>query len=532
MPSRRYFAGQYDKTRFENGKTETDGIINGGEPQPWLTYNGEKIKSTAQFIYSSCGGTDDTVYPGHAPMFISSNRKDGSCYSTSNALVNVSRIYDVPALSVDIPLGHTIAYDNDLVFGFDTYLAFFDFIGFWFMDAPVKVLGAVADTASFPTKLRLKFSGSVAIDQVDKIKVKDAFGTEVYGRWTSAFGGVEWTFVSFDFEFDTEYVLTVDGSLKGKNEKEISSEFSYSFRTQKGKKVKIADSVKLGEAYELPSFISEFDTDNICFEIETGANLIGVYSSGEMIASANVSGGGEYLANIGESMRATCAGEHPDISFKLEREEDRKIWLCENLSDSSKFIKPGARARIEPAFAPDGTRAMKLSGFASVTEHPTEEFYTNPDTAFVCSSIVGDLPLTKSDMGRSFRVSMRIYDTVSRPMRIELSHCTSRTDAIADYRRSCYNLKTKPCEWIDFSFDYTVYEYMYDETRELKKELFVKCFGFGEEDRPIYFSDLKTEEISSGVDIKNVYLVSMDKSNALPEGKSDIVCPKSPWMKK
>ena len=48
----RYFPGHHGETRYENGDTESRDGINGGEPQPWLTYNGEKIFGGAQLIYS------------------------------------------------------------------------------------------------------------------------------------------------------------------------------------------------------------------------------------------------------------------------------------------------------------------------------------------------------------------------------------------------------------------------------------------------------------------------------------------------
>ena len=140
--------------------------------------------------------------------------------------------------------------------------------------------------------------------------------------------------------------------------------------------------------------------------------------------------------------------------------------------------------------------------------------------------------LTKDDMGRKFKISLRVFDTVSRYIAVELNHCTSMENSIADYNRTCYNFITKENEWMEISFDYTAYEYMYEEVKNHRKTLSISCFGRGVKDTPIYFTDIKvTEEISSPNIEKIGLLTFKKKETILPDGKSEIYCAKSPWSK-
>ena len=61
-------------------------------------------------------------------------------------MTNITDASDVnrffPALWVDIPLPHTLAYDKDLVYGNDAYDAFFDFSGYYLKGDAIKALAA------------------------------------------------------------------------------------------------------------------------------------------------------------------------------------------------------------------------------------------------------------------------------------------------------------------------------------------------------------------------------------------------------
>ena len=119
--SRRIFPGHHGETRFDNGDTETKNGICGGEEQPWLRVGDTPLFGGANFIYSSCGATWFSVTEGHAPLFVSCNRRDESCFGTSNSLANLGRVYNIPTMRMEIPLGHTLVHDTDLLFGTDSY---------------------------------------------------------------------------------------------------------------------------------------------------------------------------------------------------------------------------------------------------------------------------------------------------------------------------------------------------------------------------------------------------------------------------
>ena len=152
--------------------------------------------------------------------------------------------------------------------------------------------------------------------------------------------------------------------------------------------------------------------------------------------------------------------------------------------------------------------------------------------AFTLDNVVSNDLLTRADMGRSFKVSFKVYDTTSRYVKIGLSHATAMVNSIIDYRRCQYNLVTKAGEWVDVELDYTVYEMMYSDYESVKKTLTVSCYGKGNEDTPLYIGSIKTVEKLTALEIGTVYLVTeKDPKEVLPEGKSEIICHKSPWQK-
>lgn len=533
MQSKRMHAGHHDETRFENGKTEADGVIRGGEEQPWLTYNGEKISGEAQLLYCSCGGVDDAITAGHAAMFISCNRRDGSCYSTSNAQLNVCRIYDVPTMWVDIPNPHTIVYGEELTYGFDTYRAFFDFTGYYLKGDAVKAIGARINETHFPADITVKLSGSIDAAEAGKIKIYNSEGAMLDGKWQGAFGGTEWTFVPEFIDFGTEYALIVPSDVKGKNGKTIQSEFSYKFKTSEADVTECeADGCNDGLAV---SFTKSYESEKhyLTFKILNGINTVGIYTeNGVKISQANVSGEGYYKVDISEYLSDIPCGEEVRLTLKPEYAKGTAVVCNQPLSDNLDGISVAGAAIYALDVAPDGTPALKIDGFKTVTSFPTEEFYSYPTRAFVCNNIVSAAPLTEADLGRKFKIGIRVFDTVSRYIRVELSHCTNIETSVADYRRNCYNIKTKAGEWIDVSFDYTSYESMYDSCKIHDKKLLVSTYAHGNEKKPIYFADIKAEESTTDIEIYDIMLISSARSELLPDGQSDIYCKQAPWVKK
>ena len=531
MEPPRMFAGHHGESRYENGKTETVGLINGGEVQPWLEYKGKKLDSTAALIYSSTGGTDNFVTEGHAPLFISCNRKDSSCYSTSNAFVNVSRIHNVPALWVDIPLPHTLAYDKDLVYGNDAYDAFFDFSGYYLKGDAIKALAAKVNEWSEEKSITVRFSGAAAQDNENVSAICVRCGAqEIGGEWSAAYGNVEWTFVPTVPFSAGEYTLTVPKGFLGDNGKPTEEPFVFEFSVG-GRTVTPADfragRVTVSKTGAFPVCKMMLDVVN------DGVNRVSAYTTcGKPVASVNTSGRGRYALDISEYAASLAAGEKIELDIRIERAAADVIVYNEALDKNLGSVKIGKLAFAELASAPDGSSALCVKGYDTVKTNPTEEFYAYQQPSIICSGIVKEGAIEPADMGRKFHISLEMFDTVSRYVRIALNNCTSRALSIADYRASTYNVKTVAGEWQKFEFDYTVYEPMYGEDQLVEKTLTVMCYGKGNVETPIYFRDVKAVERVSGVELGGFYLLECEEENVLPDGVSAIECPESPWLKK
>lgn len=533
IPSRRIHANHYGESRLEGGCGESYGSVRGAEEQPWLCFEGKELESTAKLIYASCGGAEDTVTKNHGPMFISCNRRDGSCYSISNTFVNVCKTYDIPAMWFDIPSGHTLAYGKDLKFGTDTYDAFFDFAGYYLKHDAVKLVCAVANENDYPFTFTLRFSGAVDKREIEKINVTSNTGENIDGEWNGAFGGVDWTFEPKKHLPSFEYKIVIPKNLCGKNGKPINSETVYTFNSPHAA---ITETSMVSHDSEIKlNFINEKLDEKkfVCFYSKNdGANTVSAFGAdGNLISSVNVSKRGWHRIDVSNYLNKIKDGATTEITLKLTREVGiTQIFGDNNFSE----IKISDKALGEAVKISESKRdAIKIDGFKTITSFPTEEFYSSPMNAIKCASLIKQGALEYSDMGRKFHIEMKIFDTASRYLNIQLSNCTSRENSIADYRRSCYNIVTEAGKWSEIAFDYTVYEPMYGELGLIEKVLYINAGGFGNKKVPFYVSDLKVTESITELEIESAYILSeRDKSGILPDGMSDIECPKAPWAKK
>ena len=530
LPSKRMLAGHHDETRYEAGNTETVGLVRGGEAQPWLKFGDVDIKGSAKLIYSSTGGLDETISKGHCPVFISSNRRDSSCYSTSNAMYAACLMHDVPAMNVDVNLPHTIVYDKDLVFGVDAYLEFYDFCGYYLKGDAVKLVGIKVNLETLPYSVAIRFSGAVKKNEVEKITLISPDGNAVSGKWSGRCGGVDWVFTPVSLDYLAEYTLNVPENLVGDNLKPIQNPKNFVFTSPKTSRVPL--SAEKGVNGELVvTMPTKYKEGRSYIEVDVmndGYNRISLSdTNGVEYAFVNTNGVGKYRLNVTD-----LKGTLPEkLTLSASRKTSDAVVYNADFN-SAVGLTFGKRAKCSLSNAPDGTPAVKIDGFNTVTEHPTEEFYIYPDVAFTADTIVSDDMLIKDDMGRSFKISLKVYDTCTRYVKIGLSHATAMVNSIIDYNRCQYNLVTKAGEWVEVDLDYTVYEMMYSDYESVKKTLTVSCYGNGNEDTPLYVSGIKTEEKISSLDLGNVCLVNEeDPKTALPEGKSEIICHKSPWQK-
>jgi len=516
FPHSRIFTGHHGETRYENGKTETVGDIFGGEEQPWLSYNGEKISSRANFVYSGCGAVTGAIKEGHSPMFVACNRMDSSCYGVSNAMVNLGRIYDIPTMWLEIPVNHNLVYGEDTLYSVDSYKAFFDFAGYYLKDDAVKVVGARTAKYTFPYAAILLFSGGVDESEIAKITIKNSKGEDVKCSVVGKFGGLEWTFTPENADFNETYTINVPETLVGKNGKAVQSAYTYTFESVKGK---ITD-------------LHSNENADIIFEVKNDAvNTVAAYAADKKIGSTNVSGKGWYKINIKDYLATLAEGENHEITLKAEKEAGITTVTDEKLADSLGTVRVGAKAHSEFAQAPDGKPALKIVGFETYTEYKFEEFYNTQLQTVGCSALVKKEPLDESDMGRRFRISFKMYDSASRYISYYFNHCTSKPESISDLRRSLYNAVTKKDEWTEYSFEYTVYEPMYGDFGKIGKFFGIACEVFGDVEKAIYISDIKSEEIITDVEFGRAFFALPEWEDVLPEGKSTIVCPNNPWEK-
>lgn len=511
MPSRRMFAGHHGETRYENGDTESCDGIHGGEEQPWLSYHGKKIFGGANFVYSSCGATYFSVSKGHCPMFVSCNRQDQSCYSTSNALVNLGRIYDIPTMWLEVSLGHTLVRDEDLLYSVDSYQAFFDFAGYCLKNDAVKVVSAKVDRHHFPMSVTVLFSGIVDDSEAAKISICHEDGKKLAGKLSSCYGGVEWTFTSDEITYG-KYVLYVPESLKGSNGKTIQSEFTYDIDFGDGEATSVEHTLEI----EIKG-----DRRYLAFEVKNDAvNTVSAYTSkGERLGSAYVCGKGWYRIDV------TKFGALTDDMLMLKSEKKAQV------TQRSLQVTPCDSVNTAEVITQNGEKAIAINGFASCTKYPTEEFYSYPANALICDDVVKSSALDETDIGRRFHISFQVYDTISRYIGFGLNHCSSHAARIADYHRAIYNEITSRDKWTEYSFDYMVYEPIFGDAGKQRKSFYFQCFGSGNADAPLYLTNLKCEEMVTEVMFGEKYVCYENGEGSLPFGQIKIECPKSPWDK-
>ena len=505
MTPRRVVKGHSGRTAYETGSLDI------AEPQPWLSCNGKELASGAKLTYSSCGGTYFAVSRGHGPMFVSCNRMDSSCFSSSNAMVNLGRIYDIPTMWLEIPFPHTIVQGTDLFYGADAYGAFFDFCNYYLRADAIKTVGARVNKHIFPTSVTLLFSGTL-INGQDAISLTDTNGNRVEGSVSSCYGGVEWTFTPSEPLFG-EYIIKVSDEALGDNGKALECAYEKVIDFGTGSKIKLSEKTTIID--------KTYDKTVIAFEvINDGINTVGAYdANGICLGSVNTSGKGWYKID------ASLLKEIPaDITLRQERPGGNIV--------STHKLTPCECEGAERCMINGEVPALKIAGASVCTSFPTEEFYSYPARVAVCDGIIKDGVLEESDIGRRFKISFKIMDTASRYLSYTLNHCSHRDSAIADYYRVMGNELTKPDTLTEIVLDYTVYEPIYGEIGKHKKSLTFSLFGEGCEDTPVCISDVKCEEIVSDVELGRCYAVSYNDDGALPFGMSEIVCPKSPWEKK
>ena len=518
----RIFPDHVGESRYQNGITESyteDGVtIMGGEKQPWLTYNGEEILSGANLIYLSNGANEHALLPGYAPTFLASHLYDtyGAAYGFSNRVINILRNQNVPSMFFEVPLGHTFVSGKDQNYGVDTYDALFDFCGYYMKHDPVKVTYVSPVNALAGVKLNqpitVKFTGPVEKSEVEKITVKDSLGNALLGSWSSEFGNTEWMFAPVGMQGSTVYTVSVPASLSGDNGKAMGAEYVSSFVTEGASVI----NAQLSSNYVTVRPTELKNGENIyelSFRVTNNAsNVAEVYAvnstsdtTGTLVGSVNLKGAGYYSVDV-TSYVADKVDTDVIFLIKAKKTAETKVIYTEDFSTSTGSSKAGSYTTISLE-----NQTLRADFKTNKGAYVNSYYYPSSTTVVSSGNIIMSSNITEADYGRRFVVSFRIYDDISRQIRIQTTNsCSSSDRQTMDYERVIFNDKTVAGKWKTIEFEYVIYDSDYGASGNHKQGFTVLAMSDGKTETPLYFDDFTVTEIVSGIEIADASLVQRD----------------------
>lgn len=530
LVEQRIAPGCNGKSRFENGEVEDVGIIDGGEEQPWLTYNGKAIDSGADLIYASCGGAEEYITEGHAPTYVSCNKGDVSYYTSSNAYVNLCRIHNIPTMWFEVDKGHTFAWGKDSVYGIDTYAAFMDFAHFYLRGDAVKLLYTDVidggEEIASNKALFFMFSGAVSESEIAKLTPALADGRYAEGKWTSMYGGTWWTFEPYGFDGGERYYVTVPEDFAGVNGNKVGKKAVMSFTVAREETSEV-NTVTTDKGIYVYFDANKADSNKIRVKVEnSGANLLELYAlEGFSASSPDSSSVGEKLgvAIVVDSgvvefdVTDYCLGisEGKTVAFLLTQAREAGEYSIFESDFSNGTGNVGFYQSAEATEALDGSLAVRVNSSKLHTGYTNDDLYINMAKVASVGNLFGQV-FTEVDEGRKFTVSIRVYDTVSRAMQIYIDSATSSAASVADYNWGALNFNTVAGEWVEVSFDYTV-----RFPAKTAPSLVLMSDFFGSEEHPFYIGKVECVESVSKLNISNIYLVSQNDAFADKEAEGE-----------
>ncbi len=534
----RYLPGCTGATRYQNGKTETvtekNVTIDGGELQPWLIYDENEIISGAQFIYASCPNNEEDLTEGHAPTFISVQLADtyySSSYGTSPAYINLCRELDIPSVYFALDEGHTNCIGPDVNYGVVTLQAFYDFANYYLKGDAVKVLYVSPVNNSLATDvtsdITIKFTGPVSAEEVAAVTIKSSNGTELSGIWNAAFGNTEWTFSpDTSMKASDKYTVTVPATVKGDNGKEMGSVYTSVFTTEaavefEGEAVKNENgtlvTVTVPDLTTMPTedYINALSL-RMFVSSKNAANRLDVYSenASELIGSIYLKGAGFYSLDVSEYLSDYAAGETVTFLVKQGKTAMNDVeHYTEDFSSGLGDCTEGAYAQYQSVTF-DGESTVKITITDDVVQYPKNPFYFTLSDILKNDDLIKSGKIDGSDYGRRFTVSIRVYDTVSRRVQLQMASCDSaKTYKTLDTDRVINNFTTTAGEWVTFTLDYTVYDSDYGLGGDHVQSLSVLLAPDGATESPIYVDKITVTETVTDVEFSNVTLVAYSEGD-------------------
>ncbi len=535
LPMKRIHAG-YEGTRYQNGNREDEGTIRGGKMQPYLTYNGKEISSAIQFVYTSCGGAEEDILPGGAPMFLSSNFGDelGSPYNTTYRLLSACKAMDIPTLHLDVATNHSFCNGNDLNYGVDSYTAFMDYAGYYLKKDPIKVVYTEPMDGTSDIKpgdsILIKFGGDVSETEISKISITDdTEGEPLTGSWTSEFGNTEWSFTPNNLKEGTSYTVNIPADFCGENKVSMGKPYSFGFKTKNEQRISPSYTEGTHFEYTVPdlSKSSYLNTAKLRLSVKNdAANTALVYltdslesENGDLLGKINLKGSGVYEINVSDIALGKAPGEKLYFYIAAENQAETKVVYSDEFIDNNGKNYKSSFAAESLETAPDGKtpsyklaiRAVKDDGETSYYKNESP-YYSNTTTLFTNSLLLNNgVAFNDNDYGRKFNISFKVYDTKSRAVFMSFSDNTSKFESfkinsaieksVVDRDSVSYAASTSPHQWTDVSFDYVVYDKEYGKFANAGKILTVTGTPDGDDLTPYYFANLKVTEVITDISL-------------------------------
>lgn len=471
--------------------------------QPFKRGNRYEYSSSLNLVYAQCGACAEAITEGHAPIFATGTQQGmgggGSYYFFYNELINRARAANVPFFGLVSPrLGHTYGYGEDMDYGIDTYAEFHKYANYYLQNASPSCEIIDVDTGDdLPIASEEPLTGTFRIgktrriglgfigqipggDNLNGIRIVNAeTGKELHGAWQSAFGGQQWSFTPFDIEEGENYRITVTTDVKDRNGRPLARERSLLF-TASGKRSVLSDlttpDVPVTEKNAVDARFSrpeEGERVFLRFAVTRPASntlaikgavlsACGAVCEGTRFASigtVRVNEVGIYTLDVTEFIRA--AKGYP-VAFRFLAQDGAGEWetgafrptrLSAPISSlANRCAAEGARlgytAVADLASPEEGAESMlrifgqtRVSSWIDLSRRLCNNYtLINGIPLLSFTKLLSERPLEKKDVGRTYRVTLSLYDTTSRLLSLSL-HGSTMTER--DYHLPLRTLHTK-----------------------------------------------------------------------------------------